>query len=190
LEQDHFRNRYRIPSARLSGWNYASAGFYYITVCTHDRIVFFCNIQEGEMHKTSLGDIANQYWIDIPNHFPNVSLDEFVIMPNHVHGIIIINPVMNPVETQHAASLQPKLPIRTLSISTPKSGSISAMIRSYKSAVTHWAGLNNYPDFAWQSPYYDHIIRDEKSLNNIREYIFCNPLNWELDEYNMTKAKV
>ena len=141
------------------------------------------------MRLSTLGEFADKYWRGIPDHFPHVTLDEFVIMPNHVHGIIVINsndyspvemqhPVetRHPVETQHAASLQSMLPL-------PKPGSISTIVRSYKSAVTRWAGQNDHTEFAWQERFYDHIIRNEKSLENIRMYILANPGRWDTDEY-------
>ena len=116
-------------------------------------------------------------------------------MPNHVHGIVIIeanNSVTNhpTVETQHAASLQYRAKSISLPINNshqqsqkPLPGSLSAIIRSYKSAVTRWAKHNDYSQFAWQSRFYDHVIRDEESLDKIRLYILENPLKWETDEY-------
>jgi len=112
------------------------------------------NVENGDMHLKELGEIAQQCFEKIPEHFPFVSLDSFVIMPNHVHGIIIIKP-----------------------------SSLSVIIRSCKSAVSKQA-RQIHPDFVWQSRYYDHIIRDEKSLNNIRHYIIQNPLNWQADAEN------
>ena len=134
----------------------------------------------GEMHLSAVGEIAAQYWREIPEHHADVELDEFVVMPNHVHGIVMMR---KPVETPHATSLQgdPKM-----SEISPKVESLSTIIRSYKSAVTRFTGLNGLNGFAWQSRFYDHIIRDEKSFNIIRQYIFDNPLKWELDKENLS----
>ena len=198
IDPGKFKNKYRIASARLKGWDYTTAGYYFITICTRERIAYFGDVINGEMRLSTLGEFADKYWRGIPDHFPHVTLDEFVIMPNHVHGIIVINsndfsPVVvvetqdcvetqgDCVETQHAASLQ-------MGSTQPASlrvrpGSVSVIVRSYKSAVRRWAGLNNHHNFAWQERFYDHIIRDEKSLENIRMYILANPGRWDTDEY-------
>jgi len=198
MMETRFRNRYRIPSARLPGWDYTAAGVYFITICTRERIPYLGEIQNDEIHLSDLGGVARQFWVEIPNHFPNVILDEFVIMPNHVHGIIVINSPGDvvDVETQHAASLhqqqrqqhqQNQQPTASLPRSTPKPGSISAIIRSYKSAVTRWAGQNGHANFAWQARFYDHIVRNQKSLENIQRYILRNPEKWDTDDYNPKK---
>jgi putative transposase len=109
-----------------------------------------------------------------------VELDEFVIMPHHVHGIIVIVAPAVVVETLHATSLRDL----KMSAIAPKAGSLGAIARSYKSAVSHWAGLNGKTSFEWQPRYYDHIIRDEKSFNQIRQYISNNPSQWESDREN------
>ena len=183
-----FNNQYRISTTRMNGWDYSASGWYFVTICTRARNRYFGVIQEGDMHRSALGEIAHRNWLEIPNHFPLVSLEEFVIMPDHVHGIIVIN----PVETQHAASLpnaaslqdreQNEYPKQKGEKPLPKSGSLSSIIRSYKSAVTHWAGENGYTDFGWQARFFDRIIRDEASLANIRLYIIENPQKWAIDE--------
>ena len=134
---------------------------------------------------------------EIPGHFPFVSLDEFVIMPNHVHGILIINHSDNAtgldnesVETLHATSLRRRRQQQssyrkneTMAYISQKPGSLPTIIRSFKSAVTKSSRLIN-PDFAWQTRFHDHIIRNEKSLNSIRQYIMQNQLNWQKDTNN------
>ncbi|MBV6492555.1 MAG: hypothetical protein LDLANPLL_00549 [Turneriella sp.] len=173
-----FLNKYRIESARLKGYDYASHGFYFVTICTKNREYFFGNIENGVIHFSAIGQMAEKFWHEIPDHFSHVVLDEFVVMPNHVHGIIQITD--NPVETQHAASLQSF----TKQLSTKKnisSGSLPAIIRSYKSAVKKWATMNKI-NFAWQSRFHDHVIRNEQSLNQIRLYIQQNPKNWHADD--------
>ncbi len=96
---DLYRNKYRIDSTRLKGWDYSSPGYYFITICTKDRECFFGEIIKEKMYLSEIGEIAHRYWAEIPNHFNNVVLDEFVIMPNHVHGIIRKYP-RNPVQYQ------------------------------------------------------------------------------------------
>jgi putative transposase len=185
-----FRNKYRVASTRLKNWDYTSAGCYFITICTWGRLPFFGKIYDGNMHRSHLGEIAYRYWLEIPDHFPHASLDEFVIMPNPMHGIIMINASeirQGLVETQHAASLRDHElndpPKQMGQKPSPKTGSISTIVRSYKSAVTRWAGNNGYAEFRWQARFYDHIVRDEKSLKNIYKYSLRNPLKWVDDEY-------
>jgi len=99
--QNKFQNKYRIPSARLQIWDYANNGAYFITICTQNREHFFGNIKNGIMQLSDIGRFAEQFWHEIPNHFPMVELGNFVVMPNHVHGILIMN---HPVETRFIAS--------------------------------------------------------------------------------------
>ena len=87
---DKFRNKYRIPTTRLQNWDYSSNGYYFVTVCTKDKKEFFGEIANNEMCFSEIGKIVQKYWLEIPNHFPFVMLDEYKIMPNHVHGIVII----------------------------------------------------------------------------------------------------
>jgi putative transposase len=91
---EKFKNKYRIPSARLQNWDYGWNASYFLTICTQNRQCFFGDITNAEMELSEIGEIAHKYWNEIPAHFPFVKLDAFVVMPNHVHGIIIILPVM------------------------------------------------------------------------------------------------
>ncbi len=123
------------------------------------------------------GGIVKNAWLQIPNHFSNTELDEFVIMPNHIHGIIIIN---NPVGTGHALSFN----------KNTKNNHLSVIIGSFKSAVSKQINqLNNMP-FGWQRSFYDHIIRTTHSLENIREYIINNPKTWDTDENNIINYSI
>jgi REP element-mobilizing transposase RayT len=182
-----FKNKYRIESTRLKGWDYRNPGYYFVTICTKNRDYHFGHIVNGEMHLSAIGEIAAQCWQEIPNHHTNVELDEFMIMPNHVHSIVVIcNPVV-AVETLHATSLPPPPAESKMSEISPKAGSLGAIIRSYKSAVTRLCGLQGFTEFAWQTRYHDHIIRNENSLHQIRQYIRNNPAKWELDRENLPK---
>ncbi len=167
--------RYKRISTRLSSWDYRFPGWYFITICTKNKKQYFGKISSSLEKLTPIGEIANQYWIEIPSHFINVEIDEYIITPNHVHGILILQ--------------SKKIPKQALKIDDsnshhlPKPKSLSSIIRSYKSAVTRWARSNGYQYFAWQLRFYDHIIRDDEDLRRIRQYIQENPLKWELDEY-------
>ena len=125
-----------------------------------------------------LGNIVEKCWVNIPDHFENVTLDEFIIMPNHVHGIIeIIGD--NTVGRDVACNVSTP---KHLSNISPKSGSISTIIRSYKSAVTRSIRKHHNSQFAWQPRFYDHVIRNNHALENIQNYIQKNPENWEKDQ--------
>jgi putative transposase len=182
---EKFRDKYRIPSARLANWDYSRPGFYFITICTKNRIHFFGEIIKGEMHLNETGLIANTCWAGTPAHFNHTRLGEFVIMPNHVHGIIIIDdPVTSAdadsaVETGHALSLRSSNHPR---FRNPGKNTISSMVGSFKSAVTRLS-RPVHPEFGWQTRFYDHIIRDHRDLVHISHYILNNPANWKEDRF-------
>ena len=108
-----YKNKYRTESIRLKGWDYTASGYYFVTFCTKNQECFLGEVVTGELNLSAIGDICCQHWFEIPNHFPNAVLDEFVIMPNHVHGIIILTNTETPrvetprVETPHVESLPP-----------------------------------------------------------------------------------
>jgi putative transposase len=179
-----YKNKFRIDSTRLKHWDYSSSAYYFVTICTKGHMCFFGEVVEGEMKLTSLGVVALKSWQEIPNHFPYVKLDAFVVMPNHIHGIIIIENDDEVVETQNLASLQEFQPNKF----GPQSKNMASIIRGYKIGVKKWATINNIP-FAWQERFYDHIIRNEKNLEDIRSYIVNNPLNWDKDEENIQNKK-
>ncbi|HAX94258.1 MAG TPA: hypothetical protein DCY25_10010 [Bacteroidales bacterium] len=186
---EKFLNKYRIPSARLQTWDYANDGAYYITICTNGRIQYFGEIAGGTMILNGTGKLAERFWTEIPNHFPFVELENFVIMPNHVHGILIIN--RGVVETRLIASLQsPCIPQSQHQHQPQKPGgfagnknpmfhrNISRIIRWYKGRCSF--EINKiHPVFAWQPRFYEHIIRDVAEWERIRNYITDNPANWK-----------
>ena len=177
-----FNDRYRIPSTRLDNWNYGCPGPYFVTLCTLGKHPFFGEIQNGVMRLSPLGRIAQQYWSQIPDHFPNVRLDESIIMPDHVHGIIAITGPSDAAKTQNIVSLLhvetqnlASLP-KTHNIFGPQSRNLASIVRGYKIGVTNWARSHGHPFFMWQPRYHDHIIRNNDELDRIREYIRNNPM--------------
>ncbi|MEK7633697.1 MAG: transposase [Patescibacteria group bacterium] len=152
---------------RLKNFNYSSSGWYFVTICVNKRECVFGKIQNKKMVLNPYGKIIKKRYLDLINHYSNCLLDEFVIMPNHVHGIIIIKNVENglkPFSTKY---------------------SLSEIIRGFKtfsSRSIHELGLNS---FRWQKSFYDHIVRNEYSLNRIRQYIRDNPKNWDEDRNNI-----
>ena len=183
---DKFKKKYLFSSARLQNWDYASEGAYFITICTKDRKHYLGEIVEEEMILSNVGVIADLMWYEIKNHSKNIELGEYVIMPNHMHGILILNDVPLPVvETLHATSLRVESSTHKneqMAKISPKSNSISSIIRGYKSAVTKHCNRLGF-DFAWQTRFHDHIIRDAQSFENIQNYIWSNPMNWEKDKF-------
>lgn len=195
-----FKNKYRIESARLHGWDYRWAASYFVTICTHNKEYFFGNIENSEMHLNDMGKIAWDFWMEIPLHFPRITLDAFVVMPNHIHGMLILEnctiPVVEKLPCNVSDSNQENVGLSGLqnqtlqcNVSTkmskisPKPGSISTVLRSYKSIVTK-ENHKIHADFEWQERFHDHIIRDQKSFETIQNYILTNPARWSDDKFN------
>jgi REP element-mobilizing transposase RayT len=202
-----FNNKYRIPSARAQWWDYRRAGAYFITICTQNRVHYFGEIENGQMRLSGMGVIADVLWHEIPHHSPLVKLGAFVVMPNPIHGILVLTepaPVVDDgggdvdrdvasrrdvacnVSTDTGALTTTTPPTTAknefMSNISPKSNSISAIVRSYKSAVTKHAHRLGF-DFAWQTRFHDHIIRNDESFENISHYIINNPANWQEDKF-------
>jgi len=191
-----YKGKYRVQSTRLPCWDYATAGWYFVTICTFDRKPFFGWVSGDKMRLSPVGKTAHRFWQEIPDHFPHVNLDEFIVMPNHVHGIVLIDGDgdtsirigdTTAIETRHVASLHlhkhshnPIMP----KFGPLKKGSLSKIIQAYKSAVTRWARRDANVEFAWQTRFYDHIIRDDRSLLRIQRYIQDNPMGWVQDRHN------
>ena len=174
----------KIP--RIPDFDYSQPGAYFVTIVTQERKQLFGHIIDGEMVLNEVGRMVTDIWAGIPSHFPNVELGEFVIMPNHIHGIISIT-----VEATHAVAAQDETLVEATHASPlprvsrgPLPGSIGAIIGSFKSAATkRFHEIPNNPEKRlWQRSYYEHVIRNERDLQAIYEYIIANPMNWEKDE--------
>ncbi len=197
---EKYKNKYRIESARLQTWDYRWAGSYFITICTHNRKHYFGNIVNEKMILSNVGVLANVFWNEIKNHSKNIQLGEFMVMPNHIHGILIladciekkplriVGSTNSNAETTHALSLTQteKLSIGQNRFQNQGKNSISSIVGGYKSAVTKHANRLGF-EFAWQTRFYDIIIRDEQSFNNISQYIINNPKNWNKDKFHASE---
>lgn len=198
---DKFKNKYRINSARLQSWDYANNAAYFITICTKYREHYFGEIADDEMHLNEIGKFTEQEWIKTPELRPdmNLELGEFVVMPNHFHGIIIIGEnqynkrfdtptvstrrdAMHGVSTNNINDIKNKF--------GPQSKNLGSIIRGFKSSVTTQAKKLNkdamhcvFTDFAWQPRFHDHIIRNAESFERIQNYIANNPKNWKDDKF-------
>ncbi len=200
---EHRTEKHHRRTIRLKGYDYSQIGYYFVTICTANRSLYF---EDAEMRR-----IAEDCWLGIPKHFNNVVLDEYVIMPNHIHGIIILNDVaarfIVPNGSQSRGSADDKSKksggathgelgdrlgfdksnryrIKNNPMRTEKH-TLGKIIRFYKAKTTHVIrNIKKLGSFAWQRNYYEHIIRNDKELYRIREYIQNNPLNWDLDREN------
>lgn len=206
---ERFKNTYRIESARLKGWDYSKPGEYFITICTKNHENIFGEIINSKMILNEYGEIVNNCWNDLPSHYQNLILDEFIIMPNHLHGIMIINYAnvetgdivetgdtvetgLRPVSTCTTRTTSTKFTItgKGTRMKIPKKNhGISEFIRALKSFSSR--RINKLRDSKlpeiWQPRFYDHIIRNDIELYNIRRYIINNPLNWKNDKRNNDK---
>ncbi|HCN37684.1 MAG TPA: transposase [Bacteroidetes bacterium] len=182
---DNYSKNPKRKSIRLKGYDYSQSGLYFITICVQNRECLFGKIENGIMILNELGNIANNFWIEIPEHFPMIEIHEHIIMPNHLHGIIEIVgtrrgvSLPNPDGSSHVVS--PNEHQRQFSIPIP--GSISTIINQYKSSVKRWCNKNGHEYFKWQSRFHDHIIRSEDDYYNISNYIINNPAKWQEDKY-------
>ena len=165
-------------SVRLQTYDYAGAGAYFVTICVRQGRCVLGKIADERMHRSLHGQIARDCWEEIPRHFPTVELDSFVVMPNHVHGILMLlgnTSASNQAET----------------FGRPKSRSVSTVIRSYKAAVSKWINeLCGSTGTVWQAGFHEHIIRNDKELQATRRYIELNPLKWALDRENLSATEV
>jgi REP element-mobilizing transposase RayT len=186
--------RHHRRSIRLKEYDYSQAGAYFVTICTQDRAHLFGDVVDGEMRLNDVGRMVVTEWERIPERFLNIELDAFIVMPNHIHGIIVIIqhvgaglvPAQNGA-TPVGAGLVPAQDGATTRVAP----TVGDVVGAFKSRVTveyiRRVKKSGWPPFRgrlWQRNYYEHIIRDEESLNRIREYIATNPLRWHLDREN------
>lgn len=183
-------------SIRLRDYDYREAGAYFVTICTQDRSNVFGTIIDGAVRLNPIGDIVGTYWESLPSHFPSIELDAWVVMPNHLHGIVVLS------EPNCTATLPLRRAVGT------QSGSLGAIIQNFKSVTSRRikaaarcaaetsadlrgvlaagsvADYSHQRSTIWQRNYYEHIIRSEADLDRIREYIADNPARWETDGNN------
>ncbi len=168
-------------SIRLQGYDYSQAGAYFVTSCTQGRVCLFGDIADGEMRLNDAGRIVADTWAALPQRFPMINMDDFVIMPNHIHGIIIVG----------AGLALPSEPPRNLDAPRNRGAASSAptlgdIVRAFKSisAISVNRLLGRQKHSLWQRNYFEHIIRNDKDLDRIRQYIADNPIRWEIDREN------
>jgi len=191
----HIHNR---KSIRLQGYDYSQAGLYFITICCQNRVCLFGEIDNGEMVLNDAGKHAQQCWLEIPKHFPNTTLHEYITMPNHIHGIIEIVGANNyspngDSHNNHSPNDDSPNGTKTRANNySPLRGTtktIGSVVRGYKIGVTKWFRENNQNQFPigtsiWQRNYWEHIVRNENECQRIAQYIIDNPKKCDMDKLN------
>jgi putative transposase len=169
-------------SLRLLQYDYRQSGAYFVTICVQARKCLLGEIRDDRMCLNDLGQIVQECWLDVAQHFPCVELDEFAIMPNHKHSVLLIhNDVVRPARSGAAiASGAATAPLR------PTLGQVVAYFKYQSSKQINLARQTSGFRF-WQRNYYEHVIRDESDLHVIRKYVVENPLKWELDRENPSR---
>ena len=152
-----YKNKFRIESTRLPGYDYSTDGWYFITINTKNHNHFFGEIENEQMVLNDIGRIVEGEWLNTAKMRDDIALDYFVIMPNHFHAILIIEGRKN---------------IQNL----------SSIIKGFKASATSKIRMTGHLDFSWQTRFYDRIIRSEDELFEIRKYIEQNPLRWQLEK--------
>ncbi|MGC2828005.1 MAG: hypothetical protein WB994_00050 [Candidatus Acidiferrum sp.] len=166
-------------STRLQNMDYAQPGAYFVTLCAFCKRCIFGTVETGRMRLSPIGDIVSACWVDLPNHFPGAKVDIFIVMPNHVHGILAIEE-----RTRRAVPLRDDQ--RFEAFRRPLPGSVSTMVRSFKSAVTKLVrdGMGDRTMQVWQSNYFERVLRNGDEFANATRYILENPIMWHLDKAN------
>ena len=176
------RGSKRRRSLRLRGYDYSQPGAYFVTICTRNRLPIFGRIDQGRMLLNNCGKIATRKWEQLDKRFPEIEIDEFIVMPDHMHGIIVI-PDPTGVWAIHELPRQREKnsPIARRRMTLPM------VIGFYKMNTAKAINIanNTRGTHVWQRNYYEHIIRNEDSLNRIRHYIQENPINWPIDPENL-----
>jgi REP element-mobilizing transposase RayT len=169
--EEKFNNKYRIDSVRKENWDYGNNGRYFVTICTKNMVRYFGEIYgdacDASLRTTEVGKVVQQFWNKIPEIHTFANIDEFILMPNHLHGILLINKEnMENIKENYSNKFG------------PQSKNLSSIVRGFKGSVKSYADKNNLI-FEWQKGYYDRIIRNEDELNRIRKYIRENPYKWD-----------
>lgn len=175
-------------SIRLKGYDYSQAGAYFITICVQNRLHLFGNIEDGVMNLNPAGQMVERWWQEVPHKFPTLEIDEYVVMPNHFHAIIVIDD-QSGGSHQAGGHIGPPLP-------RPPDGNrpnftVGTIMQWFKTMTTNeyirhvkqdrWTP---FPGKLWQRDYFEHIVRNQESLNRIRAYIASNPATWDQDREN------
>ena len=161
--------KYRIPSARATWWNYSQGGCYFVTICTQDRQHFFGVCQSGELRLSESGEIAHSNWLSMQTQFPFAEMGKYVVMPNHLHGIIYLRTPEKEI-----------LPVGSEKLTLPPN-SLGAIVRAFKAKTSTQIRKTGITSFQWQSGYWDRILTTDEQIHHVENYIDNNPQKWEHD---------
>ncbi len=180
---DSKAQQHRRRSIRLKGYEYSQPGAYFVTVCVYLRSCLLGEVLEGEMRLNKSGHIVEACWNDSPDHYAHVQLDAFVIMPNHVHGVIVLTDDGGTDRVNVGAGFKPA---PTGPQGTAKRHGLPEIVRAFKTFSSRW--INEWRRMfgapVWQRNYYEHVIRGDAELNGIREYVYSDPARWIEDRYH------
>ncbi|HXH08955.1 MAG TPA: transposase [Alphaproteobacteria bacterium] len=183
LDPEHHHRR----SIRLKGYDYTQPGAYFVTICTQNRACLFGEVVDGKMLLNDAGRMVQTAWDEIPVHYAGVAIDAFVVMPNHMHGIVVLvgaAPCGRPrLEAPTLGQAQGPAPTIAMSLPDVVHRFKTMTTKRYADGVKQ-RGWSPFPGRLWQRNYYEHVIRDTKCLNSIRQYIADNPAHWALDREN------
>jgi REP-associated tyrosine transposase len=179
LANQYNPEKHHRRSIRLTGYDYKQSGAYFVTIVTRNRLCLFGDISDGEMVLSDTGRIAEVSWVGLSSRFPTMPLDSFVVMPNHIHGIITVGAqFIAPSSVPHnQAGIAQEGAVN-------RAPTLGEIIRTYKAASTRMIRQTANLEFAWQRNYYEHVVRNGESLNRIRQYILENPARWAIDREN------
>ncbi|MEM7772159.1 MAG: transposase [Cyanobacteria bacterium P01_E01_bin.6] len=191
--------RHRRRSIRLKGYDYKAPGAYFITICTHQRERLFGEVVDGEMQLNRLGERVHACWLQLPNHFSRLQLDAYVVMPNHIHGILMLTDPsdgdcrgdafdhkfsgLTKTCFPNASPLRDSCNDHGDRPNGTRPGSISAIVQNFKSISTRRINqIRHTPGTPiWQRNFYEHVVRNNTSMQVIRRYIQNNPASWKND---------
>ena len=171
------RERHHRRSIRLSGYDYSQSGGYFVTICAEKRACLFGTVTDGTVRLNDTGQIVQSKWLALADRFPHITLDSFVVMPNHIHGVIFVG----------AQFIAPSSSLRHMDEAAGamnRAPTLGEVVRTYKAICARAIRCSGYVNFKWQRNYYEHVIRSENSLNCIRRYIVDNPVRWDCDREN------
>ena len=162
MRREHETPRSRRSSPRLAGFDYAQEGYYFVTICTRGHEPLFGHIRDGTMHISQIGEVVEREWRAIPDYEPSTHLDAWIVMPNHIHGVISLH-----------------------SFEDGPTRGLSSIIAGFKGRSTRNVNraLGRDGTSSWERSFYDHVVRDDADLDRIREYIMNNPARWDADRF-------
>ena len=188
IANEKYQGKYRTKSAHLPFYDYSQNGYYFVTICTKNRIEYFGSVVNDQMVLSEIGQVILDHWQAFPENYSSVSLDEFIIMPNHLHGILILREQDNHAKRRDYKETG-QCPVSTNNFSINKltrRPTLFSIIGAFKSICGRIIKEKQTDiNFGWQPRFYDHVIRNQESLAKIREYIRQNPQKWELDKNNV-----